>query len=226
MPKNLTDDTFVRELPVTIRHAVLASYKAASDLLGKAAFFAVLVVAARSLSTDAFGVFSLASTLGWILSVGTDFGLQLYMAREIARARGSIGTILPPILRLRLWLTAAAALATVAAATLYLPVREALPFIAIACAYLVSALVEFLNYAYRAVERSELESTLNLSQRLITLVLALVLLRVSPGLGSLAFALLVPPVAMLVISLRVVSRLAEGTTQRRLNLLYFREAPS
>jgi O-antigen/teichoic acid export membrane protein len=194
-------------LPVIARHAALATYKAASDLIGKAAFFAILIVAARALSIESFGLFSLASTLGWILAVATDFGLTLHAAREIARAPGSVTSILGPILRLRLWLAGTGAALTVIAAGILLPPREALAFTAIVLAYLVNALVELLNYVYRAVARSDLESTLNLIQRLATLALALVLLRIAPGLGTLAAALLAPAIVMLLVSLRLVSHL-------------------
>ena len=59
------------------RQTALVAYRAGSDIAGKAAFFLVTVAAARRLSPDAFGVFSLATTVGWIAAIGTDFGIQL-----------------------------------------------------------------------------------------------------------------------------------------------------
>src|SRR5262249_6677894 len=64
--------------------AALIAFKAASDLAGKGALFVVTLVAARALSPEAFGIFSLGTTLGWLLAVATDFGIQLHVARAIA----------------------------------------------------------------------------------------------------------------------------------------------
>ncbi len=186
---------------------MLATYKAGSDLIGKAALFAILLVAARAVSLEDFGLFSLASTLGWILSVGTDFGLQVYAAREIVHTPSNVSAIVRPILRLRFALSSAAAVVTLALAFAWLPPREAAAFTIIVCAYLASGLVEFLNYVYRAVSRTDIESTLALAQRLGSLAAALFLLRLSPTLWSLAIALSVPAAVALAVSLTVTTRL-------------------
>src|SRR5258705_13860592 len=65
--------------------AFLIAYKAFADLAGKGALFVIMIVAARRLSPEAFGIFALGSTLGWMLAVATDFGIQLHLAREVAR---------------------------------------------------------------------------------------------------------------------------------------------
>src|SRR5262249_32103148 len=64
-----------------LRPAFLITYKAAADLAAKGSLFVVTVVAARRLSAQAFGVFSLGSTLGWMAAVASDFGIQLHVAR-------------------------------------------------------------------------------------------------------------------------------------------------
>jgi O-antigen/teichoic acid export membrane protein len=152
-------------------------------------------------------VFSLASTLGWMLSVATDFGLQIHLARQVSRAPDRTGAILAPIFRLRLRL-AASAIGLALLAFVALPISDAVPFVFIVSAYVFSSLVEFLNYAYRGLARSDIESTLNLAQRLATLVAAFVLLGLAPSLGALAVALLLPPVAAFAYSVRVVTDLA------------------
>ena len=50
------------------RKVLLVAYRAFSDLSGKGAFFLITVVAAHRLSPQAFGVFSLASALGWMVA--------------------------------------------------------------------------------------------------------------------------------------------------------------
>src|SRR5262249_51803777 len=90
------------------RDALLVVYKAASDLTGKRVVFVITIVAARRLAPSAFGLFSLASTLGWILAVAADFGIQLHVAREVARDPAHAAHTLETWLRVRLWTTAGA----------------------------------------------------------------------------------------------------------------------
>src|SRR5882672_7817505 len=59
-----------------LRNASLIAYKAFADLAAKSSLFVITIAAARRLSPHAFGVFSLGSTLGWILAVVTDFRSQ------------------------------------------------------------------------------------------------------------------------------------------------------
>lgn len=194
---------------------MLVSYRAASDALGKAAVFAVLLLAARRLPTASFGLFSLASTLGWILAVATDFGLQLHLARAISHAPERLSDILRPILRLRVVLGATALAIAAAPAFVWLPPAQATACVAIVAAYLISSLVELLNYVYRAVSRSELESTLNLLQRLATLALAALLLAVAPDLSALAWSMLLPPAIAFGSSLWIVRTIARPSTTAR-----------
>src|SRR5438034_1038215 len=51
------------------RDALLIAYKAFADLAGKASLFVIVIVAARRLTPESFGVFSLGSTLGWLVAV-------------------------------------------------------------------------------------------------------------------------------------------------------------
>jgi len=192
--------------------AIRVSYKAASDIVGKAATFLVLLEAARFLSTSAFGVLSLASTLGWMLAVATDLGLQLHLAREVARGQNSLRSIVLPLLRIRIGLAAGAIVLTCMAFA-WLPPTDALAFVVIGAAYVLSGLVEFINYVYRALARSELESSLNLIQRLATLAAAVLLLRHWPALLSVAVALFLPSAIVLAATSVVLSRiLAERST--------------
>src|SRR5574342_858556 len=113
MPKLFTGDESSFPKPKS-RAAVLVVYKVAADAAAKVSLFVITVATARRLSPSAFGVFSLGTTLGWIAAVAADFGMQLHLARAVARAPGAAGRELATWLRLRLW-TAAAALAVVVA---------------------------------------------------------------------------------------------------------------
>ena len=190
-----------------MRTSVLIGYKAASDLVGKICFFLIVVYAARVLPTRTFGLFALATTLGWLLSVASDFGLQLHLARAVSRRPGAAGPILRHWLWPRLGLAAAALLAAVPATLVLAPGREAWPFFVIVCAQIASSLVEFLNHAYRGLSRSDVEASLNLAQRLATLA-AVGLLAVRPTLGVLALALVVPAGGVLAVSAAIAARLS------------------
>jgi len=190
-----------------MRTSALIGYKAASDLIGKLCFFLIVVYAARVLPTSAFGLFSLAATLGWLLSVASDFGLQLHLARAISRRPGATAPILRRWLRPRLCLSAAALAVAVPATLVVAPGAERWPFFLIVCSQLVASVVEFLNHVYRGLSRSDVEASLNLGHRLATLA-AVGLLAVWPTLGALALALLIPAAAVLAVSAALAARLS------------------
>ena len=48
------------------REAGLVLYRTLTDVAAKASFFVVTLAAARRFSPDAFGLFSLGTTLGWM----------------------------------------------------------------------------------------------------------------------------------------------------------------
>ena len=193
------------------RQTALVVYRAASDVAGKAAFFLVTVAAARRLSPDAFGVFSLASTVGWIAAIATDFGIQLHLARAVARRPDDASRLLRVWLKLRMG-TAAAALVVIATGLFAVPAaRPYAPAIALLVAtYLVSGLIEFLHYFYRGLSRSDVESTLTLGQRIATLGLALFALWLRPDVTLLAAAMLLPVVATFAYSARLATVLASA----------------
>jgi O-antigen/teichoic acid export membrane protein len=181
---------------LNVKQTLLVGYRAASDFIGKAAFLLITVAAARRLSQGAFGIFSLAATIGWVAAIATDFGVQIHLARSIARRPGAAGGLLAPWLRFRIG-TAALAIALITATAWALPSARpyALPMALVTSTYIVGGLIEFLHYFYRGLSRTDLESTLTLGQRLTTLVLALAVLWLKPGLVLLAVAMLVPVLA-------------------------------
>jgi len=184
--------------------ALLIAYKTFADLAAKGSLFVVTVLAARRLTAEAFGIFSLGSTLGWMAAVATDFGIQLHVARVVARRPETAASVLRSWLRVR-WATAAGALAVVAiAAFAAAPLRPyAAPVILFALVYVCSGLVEFLHYFYRGLSRSDVESTLTLAQRAGTLVFGAAALLWRPDVTTLAIAMLVPVAATLAVSLRI-----------------------
>jgi O-antigen/teichoic acid export membrane protein len=190
-------------------NAALVAYKALADLAGKGALFVVMIVAARRLSPQAFGILSLGTALGWIVAVVTDFGIQLHLARAIARVPTDAGRLLGAWLRVRLW-TAAIAVVLVGAGLLAggYAASYAWPVAIFTLMYACSGLVEFLHYFYRGLSRSDIESSLTIAQRGGTLICGLAALAWRPDVTVLACALLVPVVVTLAVSLRIASRSA------------------
>jgi O-antigen/teichoic acid export membrane protein len=193
--------------------ASLIAYKASADLAAKGSLFVITVVAARRLSPEAFGIFAIGSTLGWIAAVASDFGIQLYVAREVAREPGAAALLLARWLRVR-WATAAVALAAAVIAARLAPSTRAYaaPIAILALVYVCSGLIEFLHYFYRGLSRADVESTLTLWQRGGTLVCGIVALMWRPDVTVLAAAMLVPVVATLLISVTIARTFARGSS--------------
>jgi O-antigen/teichoic acid export membrane protein len=197
-----------------LRHASLIAYKAVADLAAKGSLFVVTVVAARRLSPQAFGIFSLGSTLGWMAAVASDFGIQLHVARAVARRPDEAGRLLGQWLRVR-WATAAGALVAAVVGAAIAPSTRAYtaPIAIVALVYVASGLVEFLHYFYRGLSRSDVESTLTLWQRGATLVCGVLALAWRPDLTLLAIAMLVPVAVTLAVSLRIARSFAAITVR-------------
>src|SRR5262249_46125422 len=176
---------------------------------GKGAFFLVTLVAARRLSQDAFGLFSLGTTIGWIAAVATDFGIQLHLARAVAQQPGDAVRLLRAWFKVRLW-TAAVALVAVAVGLAITSQsgtfsRAILLFTLV---YVVNGLIEFLHYFYRGLARSDVESTLTLWQRAAMLALAVGALWWRPDVTVLALGMAIPSLATFLYSSRLARRLA------------------
>jgi O-antigen/teichoic acid export membrane protein len=208
MPNLLTGDESSFPKPKS-RAATLVAYKATADLAAKMSLFVITVAAARRLTPSEFGVFSLGSTLGWMAAVAADFGMQLHLARAVARAPDAAARLLATWLRIRLYTASAAVAAVVAGVGLARSSADAAaPIVVLGLVYAASGLVEFLHYFYRGLSRSDIESWLTMWQRAATLVCGLAALAWRPSVGTLAVALLLPVLVTLAVSLRLAGRLS------------------
>lgn len=192
----------------------LVAYRAFSDVAGKGVFLLITIVAAHRLSRQGFAVFSLASALGWIVAVATDGGMQLHVARAVSRQPHEAGAILRRWLRTRI-LAAAAALMIVAVGVRLAPGASvyAVPVVLFALVYIVNGLIEFLHYFYRGLERSEVESSLVLGQRLTVLACAMAVLLWRPDLTLLAAAMLAPAIVTFGVALWLAYGLSRDATR-------------
>jgi O-antigen/teichoic acid export membrane protein len=197
-----------------MRNALLVAYKCIADVAGKASMFVITVLAARRLSQHAFGVFSIASTLGWMLAVIADFGIQLHLARAVAGHPEDSTRLLSRWLIVRLWTSASAVV--FAAAMLSVWSSSAVPIVLFVVVYACNGLNEFLHYFYRGLSRSEIESSLTIWHRTTLLGAAAVALVWMPSVTALAGAMLLPAVVTLAVSLRIAVRLGrEASAARR-----------
>jgi O-antigen/teichoic acid export membrane protein len=200
-----------------LRPLTLIAYKAFADVAGKGSLLVITLVAARRLSPWAFGVFGLGTALGWMVSVIADFGVQMHVARAVARAPDAAASLLARWWRVRTLATAA----VVGILTMLLLLWRAeaglvVPLLGFAVAYASTSLVEFLNYFYRGLSRSDIESTLTIAQRGATLVLAVAVLIWRPDVTSLAVAMLLPAIATASWSARIAAALRPATTRLEL----------
>src|SRR5262249_54092539 len=148
-----------------------------ADVVSKGALFLITVVAAHRLSAEAFGLFALAATLGWMLAVAADAGIQLHVARTVAARPAAPWSTLRRWLRVRLSTSALAILGTtailVAAGT---TPSTAVPLLLLTATYAASGMAEFVHYLYRGLSRTDLESSITLWQRIATLASGLIAL--------------------------------------------------
>ena len=161
--------------------------------------FVITVVAARQLTRDGFGLFALASTLGWLGSVAADFGIQVHLARAVSQHPESAKDLLRRWLPVRIATgIAALMLAWLAIVVLGVSPRSALPMLYFMLAYAAGGLTDCLYYFFRGLDRTDLESTFTLAQRGGMFVLAVASLWWRPDVALLGQAMLVPALATLV----------------------------
>jgi O-antigen/teichoic acid export membrane protein len=194
--------------PTTIRLDTVA-YKLTADVVSKAVTLVVVVAAARRLPTYEVGVLALAMTTGWLLSVASDAGLPIDLARAVAR-RTAVGrlpaTVVADAMRWRVRLGLAAAVVGAVIGTWLAP-SQLLPFVLIVASQLVNATLETLAHAFRGAGRADLDARLTLAQRTVTGVAACGVLLAWPSLVWLAAALVVPPLVALGVARSIAQRM-------------------
>jgi O-antigen/teichoic acid export membrane protein len=188
--------------------AVDVLFKIFADGISKIVTLVVMVAAARVLSAADFGVLALAMTTGWMLSVASDAGLPIYLAKQMAHSMARQTTSFAPvaeIMRARIAFGALAALAGLALAIAIAP-QALIPFAIIVIAQLLNAVLDTLSHAYRGIGRTNIESALVLSHRTVTAAAVVAVLAIAPSLAILSLALAVPPAIALLVSWQIARR--------------------
>jgi O-antigen/teichoic acid export membrane protein len=196
----------------------LIAYKLTADALSRGVTLLVFVVAARQLRPDELGVMALAMTAGWLLSVASDAGLPLDLARTVAR-HAAAGTLRPAIvtdaMQWRGWLAVTAIGAGAVVGAWLAPAPLFLAFLFIVIAQVVTAALETVAHAFRGLGRSDIEASLMLLQRAATGVGACGMLLWRPSLIALSVSMVVPPAIALAAALIIARELMRGTTGRQ-----------
>jgi len=188
--------------------------KLLADVTGKAVTLIITVAAARRLNADPFGVLAYAMATGWLIGVATDAGLSMHLARETARDPGRGHRLLIEVISLRAGLAFFAATLLALASPYLVPAHWRLQFVVVVLAQLAAAVVETIAHYYRGLQRTDIESAIHTAYRLLTLLLASIVLWRWRRLDYLGIAMLTPALIAAVVSLGIASRLSPGAGSR------------
>jgi O-antigen/teichoic acid export membrane protein len=195
-----------------------AWWKLGSDLLGRLLQFVLLWVAARLLAKADFGDFSFALSVGYMLAQVADFGLQLYVQRELARLARSCASSRPYVTDetaagrlIGGGLTIKAALSLVAmlliAGFLFIePVGNKGALLLVGFSMVLGTGLDYLSYCFRALGNLHYEALATLISRAANLVLGVGLLVLGAGVWGLALAGNLAMLVALALSYRLLMR--------------------
>ncbi len=181
--------------------------KALSDIVARSGRFLLVLVAARVLGPDGFGLYAFAFAFGNILANAADFGLQMYLSREVAKGSVPPRAVLGQVIRAKLLLSAAVLVLLAAAFAFYprpLGVRWLL--VLMGAASLVHSWNELWNYFFRGLQSLRQEAILTLFDMLAGSALGIALLLGGAGVRGLVAALLAAEIATLVLALSLLGR--------------------
>lgn len=159
--------------------------KLASELIGRAASFALVILAARQLGEAGFGVYNYGLALGFVLAQLADMGLQIVVSREVAVQGKGAQPLTRAAFHLKLVLSLAVlALLGVIALTQPAAVRPALLLLGLM--QLSQTYLEFVAYIYRGQQRLWQEAWLLGGARVATAVIGTIILGQGGGIWHLA----------------------------------------
>jgi O-antigen/teichoic acid export membrane protein len=195
-----------------------AGWKLGSDLLGRLLQYVLLWSAARTLAQGDFGDFSFALGIGFMLAQVADFGLQLYVQRELARLvkpgansppyftdKEAAGRLVGGGLAIKAGLSVAAML-LITALVLLEPVGNKGALLLVGLSMVLGTALDYMSYCFRALGRLRYEAAANLISRSVNLALGVSLLILGAGVRGLAVAGNLAMLAALIFSYRTLRR--------------------
>jgi O-antigen/teichoic acid export membrane protein len=186
--------------------------KAASEIVAKAGRFLLILFAARILGVSQFGTFSFAFAFGNILANISDFGLQMYLSREVAQSPARRRSVLAQVARAKLILVAGVGAILIAALLLYPRPGDVRLLMALMTAVAVlHSWNELWNYFFRGIQSLREEAMLNLLNMGIGAAAGLTLLFTGAGAIGLCLGLLAAEAITLAVAVPLLrSRLGPG----------------
>lgn len=169
------------------RHALI---RLSVDAVGRGLNFGLAYIAQRVLGPAAYGEFTYALAIGFVISTLADLGLNLIAAREIAREPAQADHLSSLVFTLKLGL-AALAIVCLIPIGLARPIETRFAVFALGLAMIASIFIDFFGYVLRGLQRADLEAWLVLFLRVLTFVSGLLALSMQGGLAALAMAYLI-----------------------------------
>lgn len=177
-----------------------ASWKLGADLVGRIFQYALLWTAARSLSQGDYGDLSFGLAVGLMLAQVADFGLQLFVQRELARLAIPAASTRPFFsderaasrlvgggLVIKGFLSAAALL-TIGVVVMLEPVGNKGALILVGLSAVLGTALEYFSYCFRALGRLRKEALAILLARATSLLLGVAALVAGAGVLGIAVA--------------------------------------
>ena len=178
------------------RHALV---RLSVDAIGRGLNFGLVYTAQRVLGPAAYGEFTYALAIGFVISTLADLGLNLIAAREIAREPAQAEHLSSLVFTLKLGLAALAAVCLVPIG-LARPIETRFAVFALGLAMIASIFIDFFGYVLRGLQRADLEAWLVLFMRVLTFISGLLALSAHGGLAALATAYLISVVVAVLLS--------------------------
>lgn len=183
-----------------------------SDLVGRALQYALLWVAARSLGRADFGDFTFALSVGLMLAQVADFGLQLFVQRELARLvipetknspfftdEVAAARLVGGGLSIKAGLSALA-LALMAGLVIVEPVGNKGALMLVGVSAVLTTVLEYQSYCFRALRNLKNEAVALLLARAVNLILGVGLIIAGAGILGLAAASILAMLAAIAFS--------------------------
>jgi O-antigen/teichoic acid export membrane protein len=188
--KRALSDDVARRSSLGKRLRVHAGSKLVADVAGRGLQFLLAYLAQRSLGPAAYGQFTYALAIGFVVATLTDLGLQLTLTREMSRDEAEAARIAGVGLSIKLALAVVGA-AVLAGFSLTRPAPLQFPTFVVGLALICISFVETLGYVFRGLQRVEHEAGLLLLMRVAIFGLGVAALMGGGGVLGLGLAYLV-----------------------------------
>ena len=169
------------------RVGVNVAFKLVSEVAGKLFTLVLIGAVARGLGKTEFGIYVWGFTAGLILAQVCDFGMQVFVAREVAGDRPHIARLVGNLLLTRGAFAFAGLVCLIAGVRFAGFDRAAQTSVCVlAAGVLLNSFGEFIFYIFRGRQDVRFEAGLSLAHRVLSLALGLAAIRLGWGVTGVA----------------------------------------